>query len=162
MSVLEKNTIGEGQVNKSHDPEFEVGNNKKYFVETIWDNTVYGTTIKDQLLGLYYLVYWKIYLESKNTLEPTLVIPYPQKLIISFHKKYPEKLISISLSLNSALSIVYLLIKLMVITETPKQKQGCLMKGINKRVIKWWARSFNLSYWRDSSTFYTNSAPFFN
>ena len=36
--------------------EFEVGDNKKYKVKAIVNNTVYGHKAKNHLLGLYYLI----------------------------------------------------------------------------------------------------------
>ena len=55
--------------------EFEIGDNKEYEVNGIWNNTVYAkkSTIS-QLSRLYYLVLWKNYLEKKNTLKPALAI----------------------------------------------------------------------------------------
>ena len=55
--------------------EFEIGDNKEYKVNGIWNNAVYAkkSTIS-QLPGLYYLVLWKNYLEEKNTLESALAI----------------------------------------------------------------------------------------
>lgn len=44
-------------------PEFEVGNDKKYEVETIRDSTVYSKEVDGYLLELYYLVIWKDYLK---------------------------------------------------------------------------------------------------
>ena len=39
----------------------------KYKVKTIWDNAVYVRKSEDHLPRLYYLVFWKRYLEIKNT-----------------------------------------------------------------------------------------------
>ena len=55
--------------------KFEVGNNKKYQLDDIWDSVVYiRKSIIGQLLGLYYQVLWKSYLEKENTWELTLAI----------------------------------------------------------------------------------------
>ena len=47
---------------------FEAGNNKEYEVNGIWDSAVYvKESATKQLLGFYYLVLWKGYLEEENT-----------------------------------------------------------------------------------------------
>ena len=47
--------------------KFEAGDDKEYEVDRIWNSAVYAkeSTI-GQLPGLYYLVWWKGYLEEKN------------------------------------------------------------------------------------------------
>ena len=67
MSLLEQNNTRKGQMNKFSVPEFELGNNKEYKVEAIWDSTVYAKEADRHLPGLYYLVAWKGYSEEKNT-----------------------------------------------------------------------------------------------
>ena len=47
--------------------EFETGDSKKYKIEAISDSAVYFNKAKGHLLGLYYLVTWKKYLEKENT-----------------------------------------------------------------------------------------------
>ena len=47
-------------------PKFDTGNNKKYKIKTIRDNIIYTKEAKKYLLGLYYLVFYKGYLEKKN------------------------------------------------------------------------------------------------
>ena len=66
MSLLEQNTTKKGRVDKKI-MELEVGNRKEYKVEAIWDSAVYANKAKSHLLGLYYLVACKRYLEEKNT-----------------------------------------------------------------------------------------------
>lgn len=42
---------------------------------TIKDSAVYATKdVRDQLSGLYYLIFWKNYLKDENFWEPTLVV----------------------------------------------------------------------------------------
>ena len=49
------------------DPKkFEIRNNKKYKVKAIIDNAEYGQQVSNQMLGLYYLILWNNYLETKN------------------------------------------------------------------------------------------------
>ena len=67
MSVLEQDTIRKGQMNMFSAPEFDPGDDKKYEVEAIRDNAVYGKEANRHLPGLYYLVAWKGYLEEENT-----------------------------------------------------------------------------------------------
>ena len=64
--LLEQNTIKKGKINKFL-AEFQVGDDKEYEVETIHNSIVYTKEIDGYLLGLYYLVVWKGYLEKKNT-----------------------------------------------------------------------------------------------
>ena len=56
--------------------EFTVGNNKEYKVEGIQDSAIYTKKLARQLLGLYYLILWKSYLEEENIWEPILAIQY--------------------------------------------------------------------------------------
>ncbi len=86
-----------GQVDKAlpkpeKDVEFEVGSNKKYEVKAIIVSAVYGQQANNnQMLGLYYLVFWKSYLEEENTWKPSSVVIHLQKLISTFHKGHSEK-----------------------------------------------------------------------
>lgn len=44
------------------------GNNKKYKIDTIWDNVVYTNELElGQLLVFYYLILYKGYFKEKNT-----------------------------------------------------------------------------------------------
>ena len=54
MSLLEQDTIKKGH--KFSLSEFELGNNKKYKIEAIQDNTVYAKEVDRHLPWLYYLV----------------------------------------------------------------------------------------------------------
>lgn len=70
MSLLEKNTIKKKQVDKNvKQIDFDAGNNddKEYEIETIKNSTVYTRKSVDHLPELYSLVFWKDYLEEKNT-----------------------------------------------------------------------------------------------
>ena len=68
MSLLEQNTTRKGRVDENA-TELDVGdNNGEYKVEAIWDSVVYARESKSgHLPGLYYLVFWKGYLEEENT-----------------------------------------------------------------------------------------------
>ena len=55
-------------------PEFEIGNNKKYKVETIQKSAIYIKKVNGHLLKLYYLIIWKSYLEKINIWKPALVV----------------------------------------------------------------------------------------
>ena len=67
ISLLKQNTIKKGRVNdKQLDFEFEIGNNKEYKVDGIWDSAIYANESVGQLSGLYYLVLWKSYPKKKN------------------------------------------------------------------------------------------------
>ena len=71
--------------------EFEVGNNKEYEVDGIWDSVVYAKESAGQLPELYYLVSWKGYPEEENTWKPALAIQHLQRLVTAYHKDNPEK-----------------------------------------------------------------------
>ena len=48
------------------DFKFKAINNKKYEIDSIWNNIVYVKTLAiEQLLGFYYLVLYKSYFEVK-------------------------------------------------------------------------------------------------
>ena len=76
MSLLEQITTRKKQVNKNNIIKLNVSNNSKnYKIEAICDCVVYAKKSKSNyLLELYYLVFWKDYLEKKNTRELTLPI----------------------------------------------------------------------------------------
>ena len=80
------------------------------------------------MLDLYYLVLWKSYQEKKNIKEPSLIVIHLRKLISSFYKKHPKKLIAISLLLDFAPSMAR-----SSISKELKQKCGYLNKKFNKR-----------------------------
>lgn len=47
--------------------KFNISNNKKYKIEIIKNSAIYTKKAKRYLLELYYLVFYKNYLENKNT-----------------------------------------------------------------------------------------------
>ena len=68
MSLLEQDITRKRRVDKKvTELEFEAGDSKKYKMEAIWDSAVYDNKAEGRLLGLYYLVAWKRYLEEENT-----------------------------------------------------------------------------------------------
>ena len=69
MSLLEQDTTRKGQVDENNVTELNAGDNKggEYKVEAIRDSAVYARESAGHLLGLYYLVSWKRYLEEENT-----------------------------------------------------------------------------------------------
>lgn len=87
ISLLEQNITRKRQVNKLSEPEkeFETEDNKKYKVKTIINSIVYGKEVNDQILGLYYLVLSKSYLEKESTQKPLAAVIHLQKLINTFH-----------------------------------------------------------------------------
>ena len=68
MSPLEQDTTRKGRVDKNNATELDAGNNdsKEYKLEAIWDNAVYVKESTCHLPRLYYLVFWKSYLEEEN------------------------------------------------------------------------------------------------
>ena len=70
VSLLEQDITRKGQVDKNNAAELDVCDNesKEYEVEAIWNSAVYTKESESGYLpGLYYLVFWKGYLEKKNT-----------------------------------------------------------------------------------------------
>ena len=83
--------------------EFEAGDDKEYEVDSIWNSTVYAKkSTTGQLLGLYYLVSWKDYLEEENTWESALAIQHLHRLVTAYHKDNPEKPTATSLPIDMA------------------------------------------------------------
>ena len=87
--------------------EFEAGsNNKEYKVDRIWNNSLYAKkSVMDHLPDLYYLVAWKCYPEKENIWGPASIVQYLRKLIGTFYKDNPNKLIAISPLVNTATPI---------------------------------------------------------
>ena len=69
MLLLEQGTTRKEQVNENNATKLDTGNNesKKYKKEAICNNAVYTRQSANHLSKLYYLVFWKCYLEKKNT-----------------------------------------------------------------------------------------------
>lgn len=83
--------------------ELDNGNSKEYKVEAIHDIEIYIKELdKGYLLGFYYLISWKGYLEEEITLELALAIQDLRKLVTTFHRNHFEKLIATSLAIDSA------------------------------------------------------------
>ena len=125
MSLLEQDTTRKGRMNElfsEPEPKFDTGNNKEYEVEVIIDSVIYAKEAKKHLLDLYYLVFWKGYLEEESTWEPFFAVIHLQKMIFTFHKNHPEKPTATSPPLNSASPMVKPLVKPPVKPST-KQKQ---------------------------------------
>ncbi len=111
------------------DVKFELGGNKEYEVKTIIDSMVYGQQANNnQMPGFYYLILWKGYPEEENTWEPSSVVIHLEKSINTFHKEHQEKLIVISLPLDSAPPITR-----PTVPKKLKQKHGRPSKRANKR-----------------------------
>ena len=69
ISLLEQDTTRKGQIDENDTTELDAGNNKsgEYKVEIICNSAVYARESKsDYLPGLFYLIFWKGYLEEKN------------------------------------------------------------------------------------------------
>ena len=59
MSLLKQEITKKRRINElflKPKPEFDIGDNKKYKVETIKDSAIYVKEIEKHLQGLYYLV----------------------------------------------------------------------------------------------------------
>ena len=100
-------------------PEFERGDDKEYEMEAIRDSAVYAKEADGHLLGLYYLVVWKGYLEEENTWEPSSAVMHLQKMVSTFHKDHPEKPTATSAPLDSAPPMAKPTTQLL-----PKRKRG--------------------------------------
>ena len=105
MLLLEQDTTRKKQINElflKSKPEFDAGNNKEYEIETIINSAVYNKEAEGYLPGLYYLIFWKDYLEEKSTWKPSSIVMHFWKMISTFYKDHSKKLMAISLPLNSA------------------------------------------------------------
>ena len=77
--------------------EFQDDSDKEYKVEAICDSAVYTNESESgHLTGLYYVVSEKGYPEENNTWEPASAVKHLRRLLITFHKKQPEKQTAIS------------------------------------------------------------------
>lgn len=85
--------------------EFKDGrnNDREYNVETICDSKVFTRESHNFSLGLYYLIFWKDYLEKENTWKLASTVQYFGKRLSTYHNKQPEKLTVISTLLDSGL-----------------------------------------------------------
>ena len=86
MLLLEQDTTKKGWIDENA-TELDAGddNSQEYKMEAIWDSVVYAQESElGQLPGLYYLVFWKGYLEEKNTLELYSAVQHLRKLISFF------------------------------------------------------------------------------
>ena len=128
VSLLDHNTTRKGR--EFSVPEFEPGHDKEYEVEAIRDSAVYARESESgHLSGLYYLVFWKGYLEEENTWEPASAVQHLRKLINSFHKDHPDKLTATFPAIDIASPMANPTVRP---TEPLKRKQGrptrCAMK----------------------------------
>ena len=104
------------------EPEFDAGDNKEYKVKVIINSTIYVKEAQGYLPDLYYLVFWKCYLEEASTWEPSSTVLHLWKMISTFYKDHPEKPTTTSLSLNSTPPMAKPSVKLTKFSA--KQKQG--------------------------------------
>ena len=99
-----------------------------------WDSAVYTNKSESgQLPGLYYLVEWKGYSEEENIWKPLSAVQQLKKLISCFHKEYPEKPITISPLINSALSMARPTVR----PTSLKRKQSWPAGGASKQAKNW-------------------------
>ena len=66
--LLKQDTTRKKRMNEifsESEPEFDIGDNKKYKIKVIRDIAVYTKKVERHLLGLYYLVSWKITKKKK-------------------------------------------------------------------------------------------------
>ena len=108
MSLLELDITRKGQINElfpESEPEFDNGDNMDHKLEVIKNSVVSAKKADGYLSGLYNLVFWKSYLEEKNTGEPSSTIMHNRKMIFTFHKDHPEKPTGISPLFDSTLPI---------------------------------------------------------
>ena len=107
MSLLKKDIKRKRQIDKKTTEQLEFkagGNNEKYEMGDICDSAVYARELEvGHLLGLYYLVTWKGYLEDESTWEFASAVQHPRKLVSIFHKNHPNKPTAIFLRIDIAL-----------------------------------------------------------
>ena len=105
------------------------------------DSAVYAKESAGHLLGLYYLVSWKGYLEEENTWEPYSAVQHLRKLISSFYKDHSEKPTATSEAIDTTPPMARPTIKPAAksTTEPAKQKRGQPANSAKKRAKKSWA-----------------------
>ena len=95
-------------------------------METIWGNAFYTKELESkQLLGFYYLMAWKGYLEEKTTWELLSAVQYLKKLISSFYKNHPEKPTTTSLRINFVPPMAKPTVKSIKPITKKKQSRSC-------------------------------------
>ena len=100
-------------------------------MEAIRDSAVYARESESgHLSSFYYLVSWKRYPEEENTWEPASAVQHLRKLISSFHKDHPDKLIATFPAIDIAPLMVRLTVKPI---EPLKQKRGQSANSTNKQ-----------------------------
>ena len=128
VSLLEQDITRKGQVDKNTTElaELDAGEDSgEYEVEAIRDSAVHARESElGYLLGLYYLVFWKGYLEEENTWEPYAAVQHLRKLISLFHKDHLDKPTATSKAINIARPMARPTIKLAAKPTALKQKQG--------------------------------------
>lgn len=69
MSLLKQDIVRKKNIDKNNATELDASQNeiRKYKVGPIWDSTVYIKKLADYLSKVYYLIFWKNYLEEENT-----------------------------------------------------------------------------------------------
>ena len=134
VSLLEQDTTRKRRVDDEN-VELDAGDkNGKYKVEAIWDSEVYARESESgHLLGLYYLVLWKGYLEEENTWEPASAVQHLKKLISLFHKNHPDKPTVTFLTIDTAPPMAR---PTVTPTEPLKQKRRRPANSTNKQAKK--------------------------
>ena len=137
MSLLEQDTTRKRWVDgEVRQMEFDADDDEsgEYEVEAIWDSAVYVRESESgHLLGFYYLVSWKGYLEEENTWEPASAVQHLRKLISSFHKDHPDKPTATSPAIDTAPPMARLTV---TPTEPFKRKRGRPANSTNKQAKK--------------------------
>lgn len=140
MLLLEQITTKKWQVDeKDKRTEFEASDKEEYEVEEIQNNVVYAKELeKGYLLGLYYLVSWKGYLEEENTWESMLAVQHFRKLLSIFHKDNPDKPTATSFSINIAPPMAWPIVHLTtwLCSKQTKQKRGLPPGNVTNKKAK--------------------------
>ena len=116
-------------------------NSKEYKVEAISDSAVYTKESKDHLPRLYYLVFWKGYLDEENAWKLASAVQHLRKLISSFYKHHPDKPIATSPAIN----IVPPMAKPTIQLPTKHKKEPPIERAIKR--IKWGDKEESESVW---------------
>ena len=132
MSPLEQDTTRKRWVDENT-TELDIGKNDsgEYKLEAIRDSTLYARESESgHLPGLYYLVFWKRYLEEKNTWEPASAVQHLRKVISLFYKDHFNKPMAISLTIDTAPPMARPIVKP---TKPLKRKRGRPIGRATKR-----------------------------
>lgn len=107
-------------------------------MEEIYKGIIYVIGLKsNNLLKLYYLIFWRIYLKKINIWDLDLTMQHYQNFFIIFYKDLPDKKLIILFVFEIILSITILTNRLIIkLAIKQKHSQIAQISGTNKYIKK--------------------------